>query len=128
MENGTPYLAVAKGVQSVGRLSGLGDEEADVVPVLNYRQSLGSSTIRWTFFPLQLSEQVWIPAVYVVCERSQNICRIKALGILCVPEDGTHSVQKVGGQVDHDGQFGQFLEEGASGDGRVVGRAAADKE
>lgn len=45
-----------------------------------------------------------------------------------VPEDGRTAVQEVGGKVDHYGQLGEFLEQLAGCDSRVVGGAAGDQE
>ena len=45
-----------------------------------------------------------------------------------VPEDGRVAIEEIGRQVDHDGQFGQLLEQLAGGDGAVVARAAANQQ
>lgn len=45
-----------------------------------------------------------------------------------VAEDGRVPIQKVRGQVHHDGQLGELLEQLARGDRAVVARAASDQQ
>ena len=68
-------LAVAEGHEGVGRLSGLRNEKADVVP-----------------------------------------------------ENGSASVEEIRGEVNHHGEFGEFLEKLSGGNGRVVGSSARNQQ
>ena len=45
-----------------------------------------------------------------------------------LPEDGCNAVQEIGGEVEHDGELGELLEELPRGEGRVVGGPAADQQ
>ena len=45
-----------------------------------------------------------------------------------LPEDGGTAVEEIGGEVDHDGQLGELLQQLPGRDGRVVGGAAADEQ
>ena len=45
-----------------------------------------------------------------------------------MPEDGRGPVQEVGGEVEHDGQLGELLEELPRGQRRVVRRPAPDQQ
>ena len=45
-----------------------------------------------------------------------------------MPEDGRGPVQEVGGEVEHDGELGELLQELPRGQGRVVGSPAPDQQ
>ena len=45
-----------------------------------------------------------------------------------LPEDGCGAVQEVRGEVEHDGELGELLEELPRGEGRIVRGPAADQE
>ena len=45
-----------------------------------------------------------------------------------LPEDGRGPVQEVGGEVEHDGELGELLEELPRGQRRVVRRPAPDQQ
>ena len=45
-----------------------------------------------------------------------------------LPEDGCNAVQEIGGEVEHDGELGELLEQLPRGEGRVVRGPAADQE
>ena len=60
----------------------------------------------------------------------KSIGRLPGLGdeeAHVVTEDWSVAVQEVRGQVHHDGQLRQFLQELPCGDGRVVRRAAGNE-
>ena len=46
----------------------------------------------------------------------------------CLPKYGGGAVEEVRGQVEHDGELGELLEELPRGQRRVVRRPAADQE
>ena len=43
-----------------------------------------------------------------------------------LPEDGRVPVEEVGGQVEHDRQLRQLLQQGSASDGRVIGSSTTD--
>ena len=45
-----------------------------------------------------------------------------------LPEDGRGPVQEIRGEVEHDGELGELLEQLPRGEGRVVRGPAADQE
>ena len=107
---------------------GLGRGDADLRAGVDVNAAVGLARYRAAHRVRDADDES--AALLAVAQRQYGVGRLARLRdeeAHVVAEDGRVAVEEVAGQLDHDGQLGELLEQLASGDGAVIARAARDE-